>query len=483
MTDSEDVILRQNAEEVKQTAASLQEMKIYNAMQSGVRRGKQRAKRRRLFSGVGVTLAAAVVLLLFTFLKAPAEVTEYTVRSATPNKAWTDSKLFESAIIRNKSLASAMNQNLIQPVFQGAEKAGLRVEIMGTVSDGRQVFILYRVQNNTGETVIHAKFSLDFGKFEAADIGASLEMTGSDNNEIRAGETKCFVYSNNLAPETDYPSNVKYNVILTQISDKALSSSSNKYRTSLDVPFELNTGLLKDQNRTWIAKQDLAVGGQKLKVKQVLFTPLNTYVDVEVDALNSKQIFGLINPVLIGKSGDKIIKSYYPSILSADNSENYTDRSKFTLVYKGSSEYSQLDSLSLKTFGIAALDKNQMKIVVDLDKKKIIEAPDGLTLDDSVNTSGAGELGFWHKVKTDYAPESFIMSLADSYTDAEGKTHTNSPGNGAFIQSLTRGPSLEETYYYNFGAQANVLPQPLTIAVKRYWNPVMDTQSVELYSK
>lgn len=482
MTDSEDRILRQNAEEVKQTVETLQEMKIYNAMHTGVLRGKERAKRRSLFSGVSVTLAAAAVLLIFMFLKTPADSAEYTVRNAAPTKAWTDSKQFDALISRDSSLASAMDQNLIQPVFHGVEKAGLGMEIMGTVSDGRQVFILYSVQNNTGQTVIHAGFSLDFGKFEAADKGARLEMAGSDN-EIRAGQTVYFVYSNYLSPKPDYPKDVKYNVILTQISEKALQSSSSKYRTSLDVPFKLDLGLLKDQNRTWIAKQDLTVGGQKLKVRQVLFTPLSTYVDVEVDERNAKQIFGLINPVLIGKSGDKIIKSYYPAVISADNSENYTDRSKLTLVYKGSSEYAQLDSLSLKTFGIAALDKNQMKIVVDLDKKKIIEAPDGLSLDNSDKTAGAGELGFWHKVETDYAQDSFIMRLSDSYTDAKGKMHTMSAGNGAFSQSLSRGPSVEETYYYNFGAQANELPQPLTIVIDRYWNPVMDTQSVELFSK
>lgn len=283
MTDSEDRILRQNAEEVKRTAKSLQEMKIYNAMQNGVLRGKRLAKRQSLFSGVSVTLtAAAVVFLLFTFLKAPVEDTEYAVRNAALNKAWTDSKTFDSSHLTSKPLENALDQNLVQPVYKSVEKAGFRVEVMGTVSDGRQVFILYSVQNNTGETVIHADFSLDFGKFKAADIGASLEMAGSDN-KIRAGETVYFVYSNYLSPETDYPKDVKYNVILTQISEIALTSSSNKYRTSLDVPFELNSGLLKDQNRTWFAKQDMTIGGQKLKVNQVLITPLNTYVDVEVD--------------------------------------------------------------------------------------------------------------------------------------------------------------------------------------------------------
>ncbi|WP_054940553.1 DUF4179 domain-containing protein [Paenibacillus ihuae] len=483
MTDSEDRILRDNAGEVNQTAEAIQELKIYNAMVSGIHRGKERVKRRSLFSGVSITLTvAAVVLLIFTFLQAPPEETEYAVRNVAPNKVWTDSKKFDSSHLRSKSLENALEKNLIQPVYKSVEKAGFRVEVMGTVSDGRQVYILYSVHNNSGETVIHAGFSLDFGKFEAADIGAKLEMAGSDN-EIRAGQTVYFVYSNYLSLEADYPKDVKYNVILTQISEQALSSSSNKYRTGIHVPFELNTGLLNDQNRTWFAKQDMTIGGQKLKVNQVLFTPLNTYVDVEVDERNSKQIFGLINPVLIGKSGDKMIKSYYPTDITTNNSEIISDESNFTLVYK-SSEYAALDTLSLKTFGIAALDKNQMKIVVDLNKKEIIDAPDGLTLDDSDKTAGAGALVFRHKVETDQAKDSFIMLLKDSYTDARGKIHTKAVGSGYFSQSLSRGSSaVEEKFVYYFGEKADELPQPLTIEIDRYWNPVMDTQSLELFSK
>ncbi|WP_342566218.1 hypothetical protein NST84_14355 [Paenibacillus sp. FSL R7-0345] len=480
MKDIEEQLLHQNVSDVKQQTEAMPEMRIYQAMQSGIRKGKQQSRKKWLMSGLKITVAAAaVVLLLFTFLKTPDDAVEYTVHTASPANAGTASYPFDASLIRDKTLLNALNQNLLQPVNKGVEKAGFKVEIKNTVSDGRQVFIIYSVQNNTDQTVIHANFGLEFGTIEAASRGAKLEVAG-DASEIRAGDTVYFVYSNLLSPDADYPENVNYKVILTQTSDKALSSSSNKYRTNLDVSFKLDTDMLKDRNQTWTAKQDLTVAGQKLKVNGVLFTPLSTYVDLEADERNAKQVNGMINPVLIGKSGDKIIKSYYPTVITADNSELWKDRSHFTLVYT-SKEYKALDSLSLKTFGIAAVDRDQMKLVVDLKKRLIVEAPDGFSIKNAGESAKPGVITFRNKRENIETQDSFIMRLAENYTDADGKVYTRPEGEGVFTQSVARGATeFDEQYDYNFGLQAIDYPQPLTVEIERYWNPVRDTQSVEL---
>ncbi|WP_042203111.1 DUF4179 domain-containing protein [Paenibacillus camerounensis] len=480
MKELEEQLLQQNADEVKQLTEAMPEMKIYQAMQSGVRTGKQLSRRKRLMSGLKVTVAAAaVVVLLFAFLKIPDKAVEYTVQTENTANTGMNFSQIDASLIRNKPLLNALNQNLLQPVNKGVEKAGLKVEITGAVSDGRQVYILYSVQNQTKQTVTHAEFGLELGALKAANLGASLEMLGNDS-QIRAGETLYFVYSNILSPETDYPEEAKYNVVLTQTSDIALSSSSNKYRTSLEVSFKLDTDMLQDRNRSWTARQDLTVAGQKLTVNQVLFTPLSTYVDIKADERNTSQVYGLINPVLIGRSGEKIIKSYYPTLITADNSELWNDRSRFTLVYN-SKEYLALDSLSLKTFGIAAADKNKLKLVIDLNRRQLIEAPDGLSVKSQSESAKSGVITFQNKRESVETQGSFIMRLAENYTDADGKVYTRPGGEGFFTQSVSRGAkTFDEEYDYNFGLQAIDYPQPLTVEIERYWNPVMDTQSVNL---
>ncbi|MBY0011934.1 DUF4179 domain-containing protein [Paenibacillus typhae] len=480
MKDIEEQLLHQNAGEVKQQAEAMPEMRIVQAMQTGIRKGKKESVRKRVMSGIKVTVtAAAAVLLLFTFFNTPEKAVESTVQTAIPYNTGTASGLFEASLIRDKTLLNALDQNLLRPVNKGVEKAGFKVEIKSAVSDGRQVYIIYSVQNNSDQTVIHADFGLDFGTFEAADIGAKLEMLGT-NSQIQAGQTLYFVYFNTLLPDMDYPEDVQYNVVLTQTSDEALSSSSDKYRTSMGVSFKLDTDMLKERNRIWTAKQALTVAGQTLKVDQVLFTPLSTYVDLEADERNNRQVNGLINPVLIGKSGDKIIKSYYPAVITADNSELWKDRSHFTLVYT-SKDYLNLNSLSLKTFGIAAVDKDQMKIVVDLKKRQLVEAPDGFSIKAQDESAKPGVITFRNKREHIETQDSFMMRLAENYSDADGKVYTRPGGEGVFTHSLSRGAkTFDEEYDYNFGLQAIQYPQPLTVEIERYWNPVLDTQSVNL---
>ncbi|WP_339275321.1 hypothetical protein MKY59_30575 [Paenibacillus sp. FSL W8-0426] len=53
---------------------------------------------------------------------------------------------------------------------------------------------------------------------------------------------------------------------------------------------------------------------------------------------------------------------------------------------------------------------------------------------------------------------------------------------GGHSVSTTADSSIEDYYALNFGKEALDYPQPLTIAIDQYWNPIMDSQSVELIS-
>ncbi|QWU15387.1 protein of unknown function [Paenibacillus sophorae] len=488
MIEKEERILHQNAHEVNRHADTFQEMKIYNAMRGGIMRGKKREKRRIYSYGVGVAIAAAAaVLITFSFIGLPAkEVAEHSVQTAS-TKNWDNFKEYRLSYRLDPSLASALEQNLVKPVRQSAENKGYRVDVAGAVTDGRKVFVLYSVHNNTDKEVIHADFSLQFGAFKDPypHKGTSLDMLGSESR-IPAGQSVDFIYSTNLSPSVQYSKKVNLNVALTETSEEALASSgssNSKYRTDLDVAFELDPDMFKDQQHTLSANRTLTVDGQKINVRQVLYTPMGTYVDLEYDKNNEKRIFQLINPVLIGKKGDTTEKLYYPGIITSDNSEVYTDDSKATLVFKNS-QYSQPDSVTLKTFGISAVDKDQMKIVVDLVKKQIIEAPgSGLELVEPTPESNpeAGEILLRQKIDNAQYLNTYTW-LADSFTDAQGKVHKRAPS-GSFGVSRSKDGTAVNEIRYNFGEDAKNYPQPLTIPIEKFINPIWDTQAVELYSK
>jgi hypothetical protein len=493
MIEKEERILLKNVDEINESAEALKEVKIYNAMRNGIMKGKKREKRRIYTAGMGVVAAAAVAFLItYSSFELPTKgAAEHSVQTAST----IDTNNFEAYRLSDRlepGLATALEQNLVKPVGQSAENNGYRVDVTGAVTDGRKVFVLYTVQNNRDKEVMHANFRLQFEGVTDSPLqkGASLIMLASDSR-IEPGQSKDFIFSTNLTPSVKYPKEVNYNVILTETSEKALQSSSNKYRTSLDIAFELNPDMLKAQTNDLKVDRILTVDGQKIKVNQVQYTPLSTYVDLEYDRSNNKQIFQLINPVLISINEGETEKLFYPSVINSDNSEVYSDEFKTTLVFRSSQSglHGQPDSISLKAFGISAVEKDQMKIVVDLNKQQIIEAP-GSNLE-------------WVSPLPEYYPEAgeiflrhtldnaqYLKSnswLAQTFTDADGQVHQRAyktTSSGSFGGSIRSSDgTLVEEIRYNFGEDAKNYPQPLTITLEKYLNPIMDTQAVVLYSK
>ena len=181
------------------------------------------------------------------------------------------------------------------------------MDVDGAVTDGRKVYILFSVNNDTDKVVNPGHTKIQFGDFEVPypHRGAALEIAYDSESRIHPGESKGFIYSTNYPASITDSKEVKFTLILNGTSDQALASSSNKYRTGLEVSFELDQDRFKDQEHTLPVNRTLTVDGQKIKVRQVQYTPFNTYVDLEYDQANTKQIFSLLNPVLIATTGSQ----------------------------------------------------------------------------------------------------------------------------------------------------------------------------------
>ncbi|MCM2997182.1 DUF4179 domain-containing protein [Paenibacillus cellulositrophicus] len=483
MPEKEQRILLQDAYEVNKHAETLPEMKLTLAMRKGMERGKMREKRRFYFWSTGTVMALAAALLIIN----------YSIGSlahrAEPAPKQTAGIPSQSALDPYRStylegLASAMDRGLVKPIAESVEQKGYRVEVDGAVTDGRMAYVLFGVRNQTDKEVINADVSLELGGVEAPSKGASVELAGSNSNIISANGANHFIYTVPLNPSVQYTKDAKFHVTLTETSNEALMSSSNKYRTAFDISFELDPGMFKDKERVLRPDRTLTVDGQQVRVTQVIYTPLHTYVDLDYDQANGKRVFRLLSPVLIGKVGDEIEKLYYPKWYSRDNSEALTEGTDAMLMYGSGQKYAEYDSIRLKTEGTAAVDKDQLQIVIDLKKKQIVEAPDDrFTLISYTRTAGPGEVLIHRELENAYAGESLSLSLDDSFTDADGNVHKRQSPEG-YSQGghswSNKKDTMGDDYDYNFGKDAVNYPQPLTIKVKQIWMPNRDTQAVEL---
>ncbi|WP_151737648.1 hypothetical protein [Paenibacillus tengchongensis] len=486
MSGREERLLQQDASEMNQLAEGQPEMNIYEAMRKGVNQGKMRYRKRRYALGITLSLAAAAAIMLFTLpfiqkrMESPAaNAFQDGYMEVTLDKSWSDSAKFSTASFSDVSLTNALKRGFIQPVYTSLVQKGFRVEMMGGVTDGRRVLLLYSVKNMTEQTVRHADFALNYGGHDVADTGASLDITDEDDH-ILPGQTEYFAYSSYLSPSAEYSKEARYDLTFTQISTQAQTSSSNKYRTSLSIPFELDPHWLKTTKEAYDPQRTLTVAGQNIHVSQVLYTPLNTYVDVEYDGSNDYNIFQLIEPSLVGTTnGNRKTLNYLKSITSL-NTDVYLDDSQATLVLDPSPAL-ELDAARLQVAGIAAVPKEQMQIVVDINKHEVLEAPDSLlTLTAKTEETERGRLTFEHRREHALMENSFSMRLKNTYTDAAGKEHTQEGDTGSSSQSSSGNDIVYDELTYYFGPKASTYPQPLTIEIERYWNPVLEKGSVDL---
>lgn len=505
MSEQEERILKLDAQEVNLHAETIQEMKIYQAMRRGMAQGNKRSKRRFYSYGAGALLtAAAAFILIFSSLSLPAGGTNDSdlggsVQAASTT-SWNDFAAYRVPSLKNRLVADALERNLVSPVRQSATNKGYRMDVDGAATDGRKVYILFSVHNDTDQEVIPADTKIQFGDFEVPypHRGAALEMAQNGDSRIQPGQSKDFIYSTYYPSSFAYSKAVKFSLILTETSGQALTSSSNKYRTGLDVSFELDPDMFKSQEYALPVNRTFTVDGQKIKVRQVLYTPLNTYVDLEYDQANTKQIFSLLNPVLIATTGSQTDKLVYPGRITADNSEVYQDHSQATLVFRHTA-LNQPDSATLKIAGISALEPDRMKFVVDLKKQQVIEAPaddfEMVTSKQEHNATDAeillrrkvASLSYYTDSQGAVQAEDIGVWLSDTFTDANGQVHerTNRETplynfSGTTISKEGTGMSEMSLFFDNHAAD---YPQPLIISVKRIWNPILESQSIELFSK
>lgn len=469
MLEKEERVMMQDADEIKRNAESIPEMKLAAAVRSGVTMGRRREMRRVYKYGAVAAAAAAAAIILFSTVGLPLrDIEEKTIQTSSENSV-TDFESYRPIGQRDSGFAAAMEQGLLKPIKQGVEKNGYRVDVAGAVSDGRKAFIMFSVQNHTKHVSSPVVDSLYLGDVEAPSAKAAA-INVRNSSGIMPGETAYYVYATNLVPSVKYGKDAK-------ISFKVWDTKSQVYQKGLDISFPLDADAFKETERIYHPEEALMVAGQKINVRQVQFTALNTYVDLEYDQANDKQIFKVISPVMIGTDGEHIEKLYYPQSVLDDNT-------RVTLVYK-KSRLDQMDQTSLKIFGIAAVNKEQLKVVVDLKERKIVSAPDA-KLQILPEKEDQNELYFYRLYEKAQAGEGFGMWLAPTYTDANGEKHDRkSPQNvshGGTTYS-SRDHTMEDETTYNFGDGASQLPQPLTIEVKQYWMPIMETQSVELASK
>ncbi|MBP1905319.1 hypothetical protein J2Z32_001949 [Paenibacillus turicensis] len=484
MTDKVQRILNQDVNDI-QDKDQISDMILSNTIRNGIREGKRREMKKRWMTySIGAVATAMVAVILFIVItptQVPKPKINYEVVHTTPSDKEVDLERFQTDVETEFGLNTAIYKKLITPIQRTVEYKGLKVDVIGSASDGRRLYFLFTAQNNLDYAISPYVESITFSDIKKTTNGViHLSTTNAEGNQIMPGDTQNFVYVADIIADT---SNTDVATVRFSQYD---SKDGYKNHFMFTVPIKPNQ--LEDQKRIYYPKDSLIVDGQKINIKKMQFTPLNTYLDLEYDSSNTKQIFKLLEPTLIGQKGTQKKELNFLDAFHTTN-RIIEETNKVTLIFNDNN-LDKLNStyVSLKVSGISAIPKDKMKVSIDLKEKKIVEAPDEhLKIVEPDTPAAEGEILLLHKLEDVYAIEPTSISHAFSFTDAEGKKHklltnTIEKGSGLSISNSekSKNGNIEEYRAFNFGKEALDYPQPLTVNIERYYHPIMESQAVQL---
>ncbi|GGN99858.1 DUF4179 domain-containing protein [Saccharibacillus kuerlensis] len=460
-------MLRSDAEVNSDQAAGMSRAKLDSAVRRGIREGKLRARRRSFFYASGGVLAfAAALLLTFAALQPAGNMAGDP--TASVQRDWGEFEVFRESAENDTMLTGALNRGEIQPLEAAVEKNGYTVTLHGAVADSRSMILLYSVKNDSANAAL-----LDNAAVEYEEPGYAMGSSYSGDRRVASGETSYEIVSVILNGDIEYSSAAALNLIVTTDTPEALLSSSYKYRTEISLPFEWNPSMLVAKERTLEYDRVLTVDGQQIHVLRTLLTPIGTYVDIAYDDNNAKKIFNVIRPRL------SIVHDGRTMELISDSSFSIGELDGGESIHFTGAVPENVDSVTLEIDGISALEREKLKLVIDTETMRVLEAPDDKTgVEPAGPRYGKGVIA----IKRTGAHVSGLASnmLLDSvFEDGSGKQHDmESEGHRGGSTGSMNETEAETFSYFDIGEEK--LPQPLTFTIQSYPNPILEAARIRI---
>jgi len=472
MTESEEKILRRDAEANHRQTAEMSRAKLDSALRKGIGEGRIRARRRNAFyASGGVLVFAAMLLMTVSLLQPTGKLAPDSGISA--HQDWGEFEVFREAAEGDQRLIRALDHGEVRPLNVSEQQKEYTATLQGVAADSRSMFLLYSVKNDSDQAIVISE------RFESGNEGTGASSSSGGNNEVEPGQADYRVLTVMLNPDTDSWQNAALNLVLTSNEPKAMFSSSMKYRTEIELPFELDRSLLAARERVWKEEPaaSISVDGQKVNIVRTVATPIGTYVDIAYDEANTKKVFGVIRPRLTvernGKSEELMISGSYST-----DASGLSESLQFAGVIP-----EEAGSVTLDIDGISALDPDQLKLTIDVEKMQVLKSPDpSVTLESAEDEYGEGYIALKRSGKQLNGMAGNI-ALAGVFTDGKGVEHEIEYGNsrGQISYSSTESNGEEGSTWDYFYIGAEKLPQPLTFAIESYPNPILEAAKIRLY--
>ncbi|WP_442602680.1 DUF4179 domain-containing protein [Paenibacillus sp. KN14-4R] len=309
---------------------------------------KQAKKQRKLFHA-RLWSAAACTLLVITFVT--------TVRISSSFAAWVTQIPGLDAIVKmingDRGLSLALENDFMQPIGLSDEHDGVKVTVDGIIVDEVRMNVFYSV------TFPEERINANFPNWP------NIAFEGDPNNQpvmFNFGEYKIdkenrkqfhsilqLEYSKSPVP---FPNQVVFHL---PFKDRG---------TEWTIPFTIDSSKFLGLKHTFPIHQAISIDDQKFTIEEATMYPTRLKLDISCDPNNTKQIFDLRDLRIVNENGEA---------LKNTGSIGYGDQKTYLFE---SNYFTMPKQLFIEGSLTAALDRNQLDLVIDPIKKEIIKRPD-----------------------------------------------------------------------------------------------------------
>ncbi|QUI21592.1 DUF4179 domain-containing protein [Vallitalea pronyensis] len=357
----------------------------------------------------------------------------------------TPKSLHERYQINDSGAIQAIRSDFIQEIGVSHEYKGLTFTVDHIIVDEKRLMILYTIKSNRKKGFLNnIYYEISDGEGKRLPLSQSYPLLNMDLSKHKTYQDHLsFVFNESKIPERiqlDLNLQTSESDTVTEPEDSMKEDKTdNSYEWHVSIPVDHKP--FQDKKIVYDLQKSCMINNQKIHIDGLTIYPTIAVVSMRYDPQNTKKIFELVDFKIM--DGSKAFTRGVDGLLSAGSDHN------LNMYFE--SNYFETDNkkLSLTGTGIRALDKDKLKVIVDIDNKKVIQSPNNqLTLDD-INSN---YITLRHKIDG--------LQFDMKFMDGEGNMH----------QTNSQGYSTDSEGYSNlfYLPKNKKLMSPLTLTIISY---------------
>lgn len=310
----------------------------------------------------------------------------------------------------DKGLERAVQNDFLQVVNKSVSHQGITFTINEVIADESQMIFFYSLESDESLTSIR----LDDVKI-VNEKGESMEGTLSYSPHAGIKKGKVVHGKMEVGMHDDVKKLPKTVTIQAKIEmePNKKESSNQKWELTFPIDQEKFYGNIK----TFELNKSVQIEGQTITFKTITVYPTRVVLHVLFDSNNTKQIFAFDDLAIVDENGEK-----WASIQDGITAEHLSENEQVLFIQ--SNYFTNPKELFIRFSSIRALDKNQLDVVVDLNKKKIVKGPtEGLTLQNVIRKKETTTVEFLIKSKEKRDANHHYQIFDHEYRDETGATY------------------------------------------------------------